>query len=57
MPLPPLAKQHHIVTKVDELMSLCDRLEAGLAAGDATRGRLAEAVVVGVLEAEDYSVQ
>jgi type I restriction enzyme S subunit len=27
LPLPPLADQHYIVQKVDELMALCDRLE------------------------------
>lgn len=44
-PLPPLAEQHRIVAKVDELMALCDRLEATLAETDATRRRRLEALL------------
>lgn len=44
-PLPPIAEQHRIVAKVDELMALCDRLDAAITARDATASRYAEAVV------------
>ena len=50
IPLPPLAEQHRIVAKVDELMALCDRLEASLTTRDETRGRLLESVLHEALE-------
>ena len=50
LPLPPLAEQHRIVAKVDELMALCERLEASLTTGDETRGRLLESVLHEALE-------
>lgn len=49
IPVPPLAEQYRIVTKVDELMALCDQLEAGLATGEDTRGRLLDAVLAEAL--------
>ncbi|MER8809571.1 restriction endonuclease subunit S [Mesorhizobium australicum] len=42
-PLPPLAEQHRIVAKVDELMGLCDRLEVARAGREGVRDRLAAA--------------
>lgn len=45
IPLPPLAEQHRIVAKVNELMALCDRLEAVLAQREELRRRLLEAVL------------
>ena len=45
LPIPPLAEQHRIVTKLDALMALCDRLETALTAADTTRTRLLEALL------------
>jgi type I restriction enzyme S subunit len=41
--LPPLSEQHRIVAKVDELMGLCDRLEAARGNRERVRARLAAA--------------
>ena len=48
--LPPLAEQHRIVAKVDELMILCDQLETSLITGNDTRRRLLDALLHEVLE-------
>jgi len=44
-PLPPLEEQNRIVAKVDQLMALCDILEAKLTQGEQTSEKLLNAVV------------
>ncbi|MEA5416216.1 restriction endonuclease subunit S [Synechococcus sp. BA-132 BA5] len=48
LPLPPLAEQHRIVVKVDELMSLCDQLEAAKAEREKCRDSLVAASLQGL---------
>ena len=50
-PLPPLAEQHRIVVKVDELMALCDRLAAALKAARELAAHYASAATTATLEA------
>jgi type I restriction enzyme S subunit len=45
IPLPPLVEQHRIVAKVDELMTMCDNLEARITTTAATRHQLIEATI------------
>jgi len=46
--VPPLAEQHRIVAKVDELMALCDELEAAQAKRERRRDRLVAATLHGL---------
>ncbi|RZI85195.1 MAG: restriction endonuclease subunit S [Rubrivivax sp.] len=45
MPIPPLAEQHRIVAKVDELIALCDQLKAQLADARQQHAQLATVLV------------
>lgn len=49
--LPPLAEQHRIVAKADELMALCDQLEAQLSRTQNESRRLLEALLHEALNA------
>jgi type I restriction enzyme S subunit len=51
VPVPPLAEQHRIVAKVDELMVLCDKLEASLRTTKTETSRLLASVLHHALEA------
>ena len=50
VPLPPLAEQHRIVAKVDELMAMCDQMETQLTTTEADSRRLLEAVLRDALD-------
>jgi len=51
VPFPPLAEQHRIVAKVDELMALCDSLKADLAESRSRQARLATTLIESALQA------
>jgi len=52
MPLPPLAEQKRIVAKVDQLMSLCDELEAKQTKKRETGARLTKSALDALTSAE-----
>lgn len=47
--IPPLAEQHSIAGKVDELMHLCDRLEANITLANDTRHHLLDSLLADAL--------
>lgn len=52
-PLPPLAEQQRIVAKVDELMALCDQLEAQQADAESAHAQLVLALLDSLTQASD----
>ena len=52
-PLPPIEEQHRIVAKVDELMSLCDALEAQTENSIAAHQTLVEVLLEALLKAPE----
>jgi len=52
-PIPPLAEQHRIVAKVDELMALCDRLEAEQVDAASAHARLVETLLGTLTQSTD----
>lgn len=53
VPLPPLAEQLRIVAKVDELMSLCDRLETQQTYTESAHAQLVQALLDSLAQASD----
>ncbi|MDA7087666.1 restriction endonuclease subunit S [Pseudomonas sp. SA3-5] len=51
--LPPLAEQHRIAAKVDELMTLCDRLETQQADAESAQAQLVQALLDSLTQASD----
>lgn len=53
VPVPPLAEQDRIVAKVDELMALCDRLEAQQTDAESAHAQLVQALLDSLTQTSD----
>jgi type I restriction enzyme S subunit len=53
--IPPLAEQRRIVARVDELLALCDQLDAALAARQTESRRLLEALLSEAVQTDYFS--
>jgi type I restriction enzyme S subunit len=57
IPLPPLAEQHRIVAKVDELMAICNRLETNLTSANDARHSLLDSLLAEALSPSETRVR
>jgi type I restriction enzyme S subunit len=53
VPLPPSAEQHRIVAKVDELMALCDQMEARQTDAESAHAQLVQALLDSLTQVSD----
>lgn len=53
LPIPPFAEQRRIVAKVDELMALCDHLEAQQTDAESSHARLVQALLNSLTQTSD----
>ncbi len=56
-PLPPLAEQHRIVAKIDQLMALCDNLEKQIDAANSKQTNLLNPVVTKMLTVTNNALE
>ncbi len=45
IPLPPIAEQHRIVSRIDELMTICDKLKSQITSANQLQQKIADVVI------------